>query len=78
MSAIIPSNYVHNIKKILGADFEKNPKMLIFGPFWDRLAQNPESQIFRAKSGSVSFHHLWSPDYMQEIRKILGAVFQNF
>ena len=33
---------------------------------------------FRAKSGSVSFHHLWSPNFRQKIRKILGAVFKNF
>ena len=44
----------------------------------DRLAQNPENRIFREKSGSVIFLQISSPNFMQKIRNILQAVFQNF
>ena len=37
-----------------------------FGPFF---AQKRANGLFSEKSGSVSFHHLWSPDFMQKIRK---------
>jgi hypothetical protein len=73
-SAIMPSNQMHNIKKFQGANFEINPKTSIFGPFWDRLAQNLENRIFLGKSGSVTFLALLCPDLMYEIKKILGTV----
>ena len=82
---ILSPNFRPKIRKIVGAVFQKFSIyhhfwaiLGHFGPFWDRLAQNPENRIFRAKSGSVSFHHLWSPNFMPKIKKILGAVFQNF
>ena len=67
-SRIIPSNYICNIKKIVGAVFEKNGKNLIFRPF---SAIFGRTGVFFKKSGSVSFHHLLFPNMMQKIRKIL-------
>ena len=45
----------------------------IFGPFWALFAQIWANGIFPEKSGSVTFLRLWIPNFMQEIRKILGA-----
>ena len=79
---ILSPNFRPKIRKIVRAVFQKFSIyhhfwaiLGHFGPFWDRLAQNPGNRIFRAKSGSVSFHHLWSPNFRPKIRKILGAVF---
>ena len=46
-----------------------------------KMTQNanfPDFGNFFAKSGSVTFLTLWSPNFMQKIRKIVRAVFKNF
>ena len=49
-----------------------------FGLIWAHLAQFGHNEIFFEKSGSVTFLPLWSPNFMQEIRKIFRANFSNF
>ena len=61
MSAIMPSN---NIKKIIGANLEKNLKRSILGPIWALFSQNLRNQYFLEKTS------------MQKFKKILGAVFE--
>ena len=68
---------MHNIKKILRADFEKNPKRSIFGPFWDRLAQNLGNQNFFWENCRVHFQMLWHWMSMPKMNKILRAVFEK-
>ena len=45
--------------------------------FWPHFRDFWMIRSFGEKNGSVSFHHLWSPNFMQKIGKILRAVFQN-
>ena len=40
-----------------------------FCPLWALFALNLENENFPEKSGSVTFHHLWTPNFMQNIRK---------
>jgi hypothetical protein len=58
---------------INGLDFHQNSKNPILGPFWPLFAQKRENRIFSEKSGSVTFFHLWTPNFMQKIRRILRA-----
>ena len=67
-------NFMQKIRKILRADFEKIIKESIFEAIWTVLPKFWENQIFSEKSGSVTFLQLWSPNFMQKIRKILRAV----
>ena len=60
-------------REILGGNLEKRSKESIFGPFWALFAQIWANGIFPEKSGSVTFLRLWTPNFMQEIRKIVGA-----
>ena len=74
MSAILASNFMQNIKKIVRANFEqswKNSEKWHFLPLFPKFREN---QIFYRKSGSVSFPTLSSPNSMQKIRKNLRAV----
>ena len=60
---------------------------MIYGHQFSKKCQKPhflgllaiflKFRSFRKKSGRVSFHHLWSPNLMQKIRKILGAIFRE-
>ena len=63
--------------KIFGKS-QKNSFSGYFGLFWAHLAQFGHNEIFSKKSGSITFLPLWSPNFMQEIRKILRANFSNF
>ena len=40
-----------------------------FGPFWTPFPHFSENENFPEKSGSVTFEHLWTPNFMQNIRK---------
>ena len=63
------TSFGSKIRKNKWSNFEKNPKNLILGVFGPVLAQKRPNGFFSEKSGDVSFHHLWSPDFMQKIRK---------
>ena len=39
-------------------------------PFLGYFPKNQPNQIFPEKSGSVTFDPLWTPNFMQKIRKI--------
>ena len=70
---IILNDFREKKVHINGQNFRKNPKNPIFGPI---LALSPkfwENQSFPEKSGSVTFLHLWSPNFMQKMRKNLRA-----
>ena len=54
---------------INGLDFCQNSENLIFRPFWALFAQIWANGIFPEKSGSVTFDPLWTPNFMQKIRK---------
>ena len=41
---------MQNIKKIVGAKFEKNPKRSILGPIWAQFSQNLRNQNFLGKT----------------------------
>ena len=45
--------------------------------FWPHFRDFWMIRIFREKSGSVTFFHLSSSNFMPKIRKIVGAVFQK-
>ena len=77
MSALLPSNNIQNIKKNVGADFEKSPKKSDFGPIWAHFPKFWENENFFEKSDSVTFLHLRLPNYMCNIREIVGAVPSN-
>ena len=50
----------------------KSPKTLflgLFGPFWTLFPNFLENESFPEKSGSVTFYHLWTPNFMQKNRK---------
>ena len=50
----------------------KSPKTLflgIFSSFWALFPNFLENESFPEKSGSVTFHHLWTPNFMQKNRK---------
>ena len=62
--------YLQHFSKNVRAVFSKKPKNPIFDPF---LPQKRGSNYFFGKSGSVTFFHLCSPNFMQKIRKIVRA-----
>ena len=64
---------MHSITKNVGANSEKKSKKSIFRPFLGFFPKNQPNQIFPKKSGSVTFEPLWSPNFMQKIRKNVGA-----
>ena len=45
---------------------KKNP---ILGAFWALFPHFSENENFPEKSGCVTFEHLWTPIFMQNIRK---------
>ena len=45
--------------------------------FWARLGKFGPIEIFPEKSGSVTFLHLWTPNFMQNIRKKLMSQFRD-
>ena len=49
---------MQKIKKIVGAIFEKNRKMLILGPKMTQFGQFGQNMIFTEKSGIETFHAL--------------------
>ena len=58
----------------------KSPKTLflgLFGPFWALFPHFSENENFPEKSSSVTFHHLWTPNFMQNIRKKLMNQFRE-
>ena len=65
------------------AVFEKNIKVPDFGLIWRpfreylRFREYLQINIFFQKSGSVTFLPLYSPNFMQKIRKILRTVSQK-
>ena len=60
--------------KIVRAVFEENIKESHFGLIWRLFREYLQIKNFFQKSGSVTFLPLQSPNFMQKIRKILGAV----
>ena len=63
--------------KSLDSIFFKSPKTSFlgyFGLFWAQIPKKRLNEHFSEKSGSVTFLPLWSPNFMQEIRKILRAI----
>ena len=71
--ALLTSNLRHNIKKIVRADFEIKMIKPIFRLFLGFFPKNQPNEIFFQKSGFVTFLHLWTPNFMQKIKKILRA-----
>ena len=59
-------------------NFEKMAKNPQKWPFLTQNANFPDFGIFFGKSAAVTFLTFWSPNFMQKIRKIVGAVFKNF
>ena len=47
----------------------KSLKTLFWGLFVPFFPIFQKMRIFPEKSGSVTFHHLWTPNFMQNIRK---------
>ena len=68
---------MHNIKKIVRADFEIKTKKSIFRLFLGFFPKNQPNEIFFEKSGFVTFLHLWIPNIMQKNKKILNVANQN-
>ena len=62
---------------INGLDFQQNCKNPILGLIWPLFAQKRGNRIFPEKSGFVTFLHLWIPNIMQKIRKILWPNFEK-
>ena len=61
------------LAKSLGSFSRKSLWSPFFNIFQQKLIQNWNSRIFFRKSGSVIFEHLWTPNFMQKIKKILRA-----
>ena len=68
------SFFYHHINKIVRVVCSQKSKNIKFGPFGAHLPQKRGIRCFFGKSGSVTFFHLYSPNFMQEIRKILRAI----
>ena len=62
------------MRKIVRAVLEISNFETIFGLIWRRFPKYLQIEIFFGKSGRVTFLTLWSPNFMQKIRKILRAV----
>ena len=70
-----PYTYLTSCKKpekSLEAILRKDPKSLFVGPSGP-FGPNLGKQDFSRKIGLVTFLRLWTPNFMQEIRKIVGA-----
>ena len=67
-------NFRPKTKKIVRAVFEKNVKVSNFGLIWRPFREYLQMKNFFQKSDPVTFLSLWSPNFMQKIRKILRAV----
>ena len=52
--------------------FRKSPKTLIFCPFLDPFCPFLGKWEFPEKSGSVTFLHLWSLNFMQKNKKLMN------
>ena len=57
--------------------FEKNIKVSDFGLIWQPFREYLQIKIFFQKCGSVTFLPLYTPNFMQKIKKILRAVFEK-
>ena len=66
--------YLQHFNKNVRAVFSQKPKTPIFDPF---LTQKSGSKHFFEKSGSVTFFHLCTPNFMPKIRKIVRAIAQK-
>ena len=68
------TTFMPKTNKIVRAVFEENIKESHFGLIWRLFREYLQIENFFQKSGSVTFLPLQSPNFMQKIRKILGAV----
>ena len=57
---------------------QKNIKVPHFGLIWRPFCKYQQINIFFQISNSVTFLPLWSPNFIQKIRKILRAVSEKF
>ena len=71
---VIFTTFWPKTRKIVRAVFEKNIKVPDFGLVWRPFREYLQIKNIFQKSGSVTFLPLQSPNFMQKIRKILGAV----
>ena len=62
-------HFKHKKVHINGLDFQQNCKNPILGLIWPLFGQKQGNRIFPEKLGSVTFLHLWTPNFMQKIRK---------
>ena len=62
-----------HLYNIVRAVFSQKSKKHCFYCFWALFAPKWGIRSFWGKSGSVTFFHLYSPNFMQKIRKILRA-----
>ena len=74
LKVIFSTNFRPKTKKIVRAVFEKNIKVSDFGLIWKPFREYLQIKNFFQKPGSVTFLPLQSTNFMQKIRKILGAV----
>ena len=74
LKVIFSTTFRPRTKKIIRAVLEENIKMSAFGLIWRLFREYLQIKNFFQKSGSVTFLPLQSPNFMQRIRKILGAV----
>ena len=65
--------FYQHLNKIVRAVFSQKSKKHCFYCFWALFAPKWGIRSFWGKSGSVTFFHLYSPNFMQKIRKILRA-----
>ena len=74
LKVICSTNFRPKTKKIIKVVFEKNMKVPDFGLIWIHFHEYLQIKNFFQKSGSVTFLPLQSPNFMQKIRKIFGAI----
>ena len=51
--------------------FVKTQKKLFLGHFGPNSPKLGKTEFFQKHSGSISFLHLWTPNFIQEIKKML-------
>ena len=74
MKVVFSTNFRPKTKKIVRAVFEKNIKVSDFGLIWRLFREYLQIKNFIQKSGSVTFLALYSPNFLQKIRKILRVI----